>query len=574
MFRSDRSGFDVSNERALEYVRMVRAVMRSCYGAGAINTCGYVLKMSRPTIARSRRARDTATRDARPDVDGATRRDATRATTRDATRRETTARRERRTANATRRRAAAGFVARARSRRRRGARDGGDARGRGRRTHRERVADAKRDARGRARGLTESGTTTQIAARLDAHLTLPLLEFALAEGTHDAKSLREAKLATLVKTKMCDWAEEARAEASGSGSAAEAKARRDATVEAHAALGKAAARAVKFASDGALIKNLRRDKAANAKFAEDNHGVTSADVDALYKFAKFEYECGDYENASEHLGAVQLLSADNERCESALWGKFAADILLRNWGGALDDMNRLRDALESNASTSNLVKMKQRAWLLHYALFVFFNHPNGRNLIIDVLFQERYMQAVQQEAPHLLRYLAVAIVANKKRRNMLKDLVKIIQSDVYDDPALDFVVAAFVDYDFSKTQEMLKKCDAMIEKDFFLIGCKDAFDENARQYVIENYCKVNKRIDIANLAQMLGMPAADVEATIATLIRGSKLNARIDSEAGFVHVHVEKKSVNEQIIEKTKALLSKTTALTQAVLANTQAQAY
>jgi translation initiation factor 3 subunit E len=39
-------------------------------------------------------------------------------------------------------------------------------------------------------------------------------------------------------------------------------------------------------------------------------------------------------------------------------------------------------------------------------------------------------------------------------------------------------------------------------------------------------------------------------------------------------VHVEKKSVNEQIIEKTKALLSKTTALTQAVLANTQAQAY
>ena len=54
------------------------------------------------------------------------------------------------------------------------------------------------------------------------------------------------------------------------------------------------------------------------------------------------------------------------------------------------------------------------------------------------------MQAVQQEAPHLLRYLAVAIVANKKRRNMLKDLVKIIQSDVYDDPALDFVVAAFV----------------------------------------------------------------------------------------------------------------------------------
>ena len=539
--------------------------LRLCY---IKNDGGFEMRRAR-AIAAHVDARDDD--DDRSRVDGAdrSRRDATRRDRRDdATRRDDARRAGTRDAGAV-----AGFDRR---------RDGdGDGDGDGAATIERGTASGARRARDARHAREDGGLTRertfdegQIAARLDAHLTLPLLEFALAEGTHDAKSLREAKVAVLTQTKMCDWAEEARAEASGSGSASEAKRRRDETVETHAALGKAAERAVKFASDGALIKGLRRDKAANAKFAEDNHGVTSADVDALYKFAKFEYECGDYENASAHLGAVQLLSADNERCESALWGKFAADILLRNWGGALDDMNRLRDALESNASTSTLVKMKQRAWLLHYALYVFFNHPNGRNLIIDVLFQERYMQAVQQEAPHLLRYLAVAIVANKKRRNMLKDLVKIIQSDVYDDPALDFVVAAFVDYDFSKTQEMLKKCDAMIEKDFFLIGCKDAFDENARQYVIENYCKVNKRIDIANLAQMLGMAAADVQATIAALIRGNKLNARIDSEAGFAHVHVEKKSVNEQIIEKTKALLSKTTALTQAVLANTQAQAY
>ena len=39
-------------------------------------------------------------------------------------------------------------------------------------------------------------------------------------------------------------------------------------------------------------------------------------------------------------------------------------------------------------------------------------------------------------------------------------------------------------------------------------------------------------------------------------------------------MHTDVKSVNEQIIEKTKALMSKTKSLTQAVLANTQAQAY
>lgn len=60
----------------------------------------------------------------------------------------------------------------------------------------------------------------------------------------------------LVKMKMCDWVEEVCVEVSGLGLVVEVKARRDATVEAYAALGKAAARAVKFVSDGVLIKNL------------------------------------------------------------------------------------------------------------------------------------------------------------------------------------------------------------------------------------------------------------------------------------------------------------------------------
>ena len=408
---------------------------------------------------------------------------------------------------------------------------------------------------------------TQLASKLDAHLVLPLLEFASARGTRGRADVDAARVEILKKTRMCDYL------ADVSGVSVDA-ATREGVLKTHETLRAAASKAAEFASDGAAIKAMRRDKGENAKIAEASHGITSADVEALYKFAKFEYECGEYASASEHLGAVQLLSADGARCESALWGKFSADILLQNWAAALDDMNRLRDALETNASSSAYVKMKQRAWLLHYALYVFFNHPNGRNSIVDVMFQERYMQAVQQESPYLLQYLAVAIVANRKRRNMIKDLVKIIQSNSYRDPALEFILALFVDYDFKKATEKLKQCDDMIEKDFFLIGTKEAFDENARAYFIENYCRVNKRIDIGALASTLEMSASAVEASIVTLIRQNKLNARIDAEAGIAHVRVETKSINEQIIEKTKALLSKTNALTQAVLANTQAQAF
>lgn len=417
---------------------------------------------------------------------------------------------------------------------------------------------------------------TQLSSKMDAHLTLPMLEFALARGTHDAGDVLRAKLEILSATNMCDLAAEVRAEVSGSNAvSAEDAAKREAVLARRVELAAAAANATRLVSDVSAMKLVNQErKTDTAKNVAEAHGVSAADVEALYKFAKFEYECGEYAIASEHLGAVRLLCADGERCESALWGKFSADILLQNWSAALDDMNRLRDALENNASTSSLVKMKQRAWLLHYALYVFFNHPNGRNLIVDVLFQERYMQAVQQESPYLLRYLAVAVVANKKRRNMIKDLVRIIQSDEYRDPALEFILALFDEYDFAKAASALKECDAMMENDFFLVGCKEAFDENARAYYIENYGRVNKRISIGGLAESLDMSAADVEASITTLIRMNKLDARVDSEAGFVYVRVEVKSVNEQIIEKTKALLSKTNALTQAVLANTQAQAF
>lgn len=48
-------------------------------------------------------------------------------------------------------------------------------------------------------------------------------------------------------------------------------------------------------------------------------------------------------------------------------------------------------------------------------------HPKARKLNVP----RRYLNAVQTTAQHLLRYLAAAVVVNKRRRNLLKDLVKV-----------------------------------------------------------------------------------------------------------------------------------------------------
>ena len=202
---------------------------------------------------------------------------------------------------------------------------------------------------------------------------------------------------------------------------------------------------------------------------------------------------------------------------------------------------------------------------------MFFNHENGRNAIIDMFFQERYMQSIQAEAPHLLRYLAAAVITNKRRRSMLKDLVKILQNETYSDPITEFLTALFVDYDFDGAQAKLKACEDVLANDFFLVGCKEDFSENARLFIFETYCRIHQCIDINLLAEKLGMDRDSAERWIVNLIRSTKLNAKIDSEKGTVVMGTEAPSIHELVVEKTKALTSKTYSLAHAVLSNTQA---
>ena len=44
----------------------------------------------------------------------------------------------------------------------------------------------------------------------------------------------------------------------------------------------------------------------------------------------------------------------------------------------------------------------------------------------------RYITAIQLTSQHLLRYLAVAVVVNKRRRAVLKDLLRVIAQETYE----------------------------------------------------------------------------------------------------------------------------------------------
>lgn len=57
-------------------------------------------------------------------------------------------------------------------------------------------------------------------------------------------------------------------------------------------------------------------------------------MDALYHFAKWNFECGNYSAAAEYLYHYRTLSTNPERNVGAMWGKVAADILLQVGGRA------------------------------------------------------------------------------------------------------------------------------------------------------------------------------------------------------------------------------------------------
>uniref|UniRef100_A0AAQ5ZJ90 Eukaryotic translation initiation factor 3 subunit E n=1 Tax=Amphiprion ocellaris TaxID=80972 RepID=A0AAQ5ZJ90_AMPOC len=284
-------------------------------------------------------------------------------------------------------------------------------------------------------------------------------------------------------------------------------------------------------------------------------------LDTLYRYAKFQYECGNYSGAAEYLYFFRVLVPSTDRnALSSLWGKLASEILMQNWEAAMEDLTRLRETIDNNSVSSPLQSLQQRTWLIHWSLFVFFNHPKGRDNIIELfLYQPQYLNAIQTMCPHILRYLTTAVITNKdvrKRRQVLKDLVKVIQQEsyTYKDPITEFVECLYVNFDFDSAQKKLRECESVLVNDFFLVACLEDFIENARLFIFETFCRIHQCISISMLADKLNMTPEEAERWIVNLIRNARLDAKIDSKLGHVVMGNNAVSPYQQVIEKTKSL--------------------
>jgi translation initiation factor 3 subunit E len=317
-----------------------------------------------------------------------------------------------------------------------------------------------------------------------------------------------------------------------------------------------------------VIRNFRQDRAFNLHFLKEEFDIGPEQIDALFQFAKFQFDCGNYSSASELLQAYKPLCTSSERNMSVMWGKLAADTLTGNYEQASEDLLRLREALDSQSFATPLMQLQQRTWLMHWALHVYWNTENGKTALIDLFLQPAYMSAIQINAQHLLRYLAAAVVLNRKRRNNLRDLIKLIQQESYEysDPITQFLECLFVHYDFDGAQQKLQECDAVIDNDYFLTAIKADFLESARLFMFETYCRIHQCINIDMLSERLNMDKESAEKWITGLILSARLNAKIDSKAGTVVMGLQNSSIQDQLAEKAKALSVRTFTLANAVV--------
>ena len=346
----------------------------------------------------------------------------------------------------------------------------------------------------------------KLIPHLDRHLIFPLLEFLSGQEEEGSMEITKSKFELLKHTNMTDYVANLWQELNDSDDTPEEFIKkREEVLQRLAIFAEETSHIDDLLNDESVVSNLRSDKVANLKFLEQQHGVTIEMVDMLYDYGRFQYSCGSYQNAAHLLDQFRILSTDNDKVTSATWGKLASDILTTNWEVVMEEVNKVKDSIDTKLFNNPLAQLQHRTWLIHWTLFPFFNHEPARDTICELFFSPAFINTIQTACPWILRYLAAAVITNRSRsrntgqyQKQLKDLVRIVRQEGYEynDPITDFVKALYIDFDFEEAQKKLGEAEEVLRGDFFLVSAAEAFVEAARHLISESYCKIHQRIDI------------------------------------------------------------------------------
>lgn len=237
----------------------------------------------------------------------------------------------------------------------------------------------------------------------------------------------------------------------------------------------------------------------------DTFNISQTALDNYYKFAKFKFDCGMYSDAEIMLeNYLAIGQAQNSFVLGALWGRLACRILQGKWDVCVHDFNAVKEAIESR-SISQLDQIRQRAWLMHWSLFVFLNQRDGTELFIDFVSDKIYLQTMENVCPWLIRYYSCAIILSKRRKVLIRDLLNEISciSHLYSDPITQFLESVYDQFSLNDAQVKLQQCLSIMKYDFFLSVFIQQFEHESRLIMCEILCALSSEVDLVSLSEKL-----------------------------------------------------------------------
>lgn len=422
--------------------------------------------------------------------------------------------------------------------------------------------------------------TPAMAPFLDVHMVSPLLEFLSEMKIYDLKLITKEKINSVVKTNMTELVEDEYVNLIKN-YPDDAEVKQEYAVQ-EPILGKRkdeiffnidhepenVAKVAKFFSDASRTTQLKADGNLTLEYLQANHDINSEMLEEYYKFSKFKYECGMYSDAEVMLcNYLDIKQQSNSSVIGALWGRLACRILQAKWSDSLADLSAVKETIDVRGNAP-MDQLRQRAWLMHWGLFVFVNQRDGVDALAGLFTERPYLQAMENLCPWLLRYLTAAVILSPaKRRTMLRELLKEIKamSYLYSDPMTLFLDSLFDQFDFDEAQIKLQECQKLVKNDFFLQIFADKFMHEARMLICEMYCAINRRVDLTMLAEKLQLSEEEAERWMADMVRGTaagpSIDAKIDSSGKQVIMAAPSKASYKGIMDASRELTTRSTIL-------------
>lgn len=336
--------------------------------------------------------------------------------------------------------------------------------------------------------------------------------------------------------------------------------------------------------------------------------VPHAPLDVLFAHARVLYESGAYATAHAALSLHQTLStklsATDRRPLAQLWGYAAAAIMADALPVAATTLRVIADTIRDSPQA-----LAARLYVAHWGLLVFFlplptapldafvaasaadasaaagaadGIPSGCTaarsslaghadwFVRNVILEERYRicSAVQAAAPHLLRYMSVALISSKLRttgRGTLRPLTTALVQEqrVHNDSICSFVRLLNDARDVAGAQAALRASRDVLARDIFLKKRASDFMDGAWVLLFETVCRAHSRVSVDYIGERMSLSADEAESWVVGLIRDARLDARYDTEQRHVIMRAPQRSAITHLRERCKFLLSRTIVISQ-----------